>query len=206
LRGRGRPRRSARWRPTRVLPERTSGGARPDLARAGGGRAAAAARGHCPRRGARDEAVAGAALGESGSPGERDPRPDRSARRGGVDDAALGGEVVARVGAHAANSAGALGLQETGGVLKRAAALISGDTGVMHMATGVGTPVVALFGPTVRQFGFFPYNAHATVLERDLPCRPCSAHGNAECPLGHHLCLRQITPDNVFTALCQILA
>ena len=53
-------------------------------------------------------------------------------------------------------------------MLKRAAALISGDTGVMHMATGVGTPVVALFGPTVRQFGFFPYNAHASVVERNL--------------------------------------
>jgi heptosyltransferase-2 len=125
---------------------------------------------------------------------------------GGVDDSALAGELVARVGAHAANSAGALGLQETGAVIKRAAALVSGDTGVMHMATGVGTPVVALFGPTVRQFGFFPYNAHAAVLERDLLCRPCSAHGNAECPLGHHLCMRQITADNVFTALCRILA
>ena len=72
-------------------------------------------------------------------------------------------------------------------MLKRAAALISGDTGVMHMATGVGTPVVALFGPTVRQFGFFPYNAHASVVERNLGCRPCSSHGGDACPLGHHL-------------------
>ena len=67
----------------------------------------------------------------------------------------------------------------------------------MHMATAVGTPVVALFGPTVRQFGFFPYRARALVLERELPCRPCSYHGGPACPLGHHRCLRDISPDEV---------
>ena len=86
-------------------------------------------------------------------------------------------------------------------MLKRAAALISGDTGVMHMATGVGTPVVALFGPTVKAFGFFPYNAGASVVERDLACRPCSSHGGPACPLQHHLCMREIQPDIVYAAL-----
>ncbi len=124
---------------------------------------------------------------------------------GGIDDSALANELATRVGAHAASAAGALGLQETGAVIKRAAALVSGDTGVMHMATGLATPVVALFGPTVRQFGFFPYQAHATILERDLPCRPCSAMGGPACPLEHHLCMRQITSEAVFTALRQVL-
>src|SRR2546428_10832783 len=64
----------------------------------------------------------------------------------------------------------------------------------MHMATGVGTPVVALFGPTVGQFGFFPYRAPAVVLERPLDCRPCSATGTAHCPMGHHRCLGDIAP------------
>ena len=68
-------------------------------------------------------------------------------------------------GASVAILAGALGLQETGAVIRRAEVLISGDTGVMHMATGVGTPVVALFGPTVRQFGFFPYRSASSVVE-----------------------------------------
>ena len=87
-----------------------------------------------------------------------------------------------------ASAAGEFSLQETGALLTRAAALVSGDTGVMHMATGVGTPVVALFGPTVEQFGFFPYNAHASVVERDLACRPCSGQRQrCVCPLGHHL-------------------
>ena len=64
--------------------------------------------------------------------------------------------------------------------LARAAVVVSGDTGVMHMATGVGTPVVALFGPTVEPFGFFPYTRRAAVLERDLGCRPCSAMGTRD--------------------------
>jgi heptosyltransferase-2 len=91
-------------------------------------------------------------------------------------------------------------------VIRRAEALISGDTGVMHMATGVGTPVVALFGPTVRQFGFFPYRSDAGVVELDLPCRPCSAHGSARCPLGHHRCMKQMLPDLVFATLGKALA
>ncbi len=125
---------------------------------------------------------------------------------GGPEDSAMGAEIAARGGTQVASAAGELSLQETGAVLKRSAALISGDTGVMHMATGVGTPVVALFGPTVRQFGFFPYNAHASVVERNLPCRPCSSHGSEACPLEHHLCMREIQPDMVFSTLTRTLA
>ena len=105
------------------------------------------------------------------------------------------------------SAAGRLSLQESGAVIKRAAALISGDTGAMHMATGVGTPVVALFGPTVRQFGFFPYTrGRASVIEVPLECRPCSAQGGPACPLGHHRCLRTIAPETVFERLCEVLA
>lgn len=125
---------------------------------------------------------------------------------GGPDDAELANRIAALAGASVASLAGALGLQETGAVIRRAEVLISGDTGVMHMATGVGTPVVALFGPTVRQFGFFPYRAGAGVVELDLPCRPCSAHGSARCPLGHHRCMRQMVPDLVFATLAKALA
>src|SRR5437899_2252102 len=88
----------------------------------------------------------------------------------------------------------------------RARLIASGDTGVMHMATGVGTPVVALFGPTVSQFGFLPYRARSLVLERTLDCRPCSATGTASCPLGHHRCLADITPADVVAAVERLVA
>ncbi len=98
-------------------------------------------------------------------------------------------------------AAGAMGLQGTAGLLVRAAAAVAGDTGVMHMSTAVGTPVIALFGPTAEPFGYFPYRAQATVIQRDLPCRPCTKMGGPSCPLGHHRCLVDIDADEVVAAL-----
>jgi lipopolysaccharide heptosyltransferase II len=134
---------------------------------------------------------------------------------GGPEDAEVAKVVVAAARTRlasgeegrVASAAGMLSLQESGAVIKRAAALVSGDTGVMHMATGVGTPVVALFGPTVRQFGFFPYGAErAAVVELPLECRPCSAQGGPACPLAHHRCMRAIAPETVFESLSAVLA
>ena len=113
---------------------------------------------------------------------------------------ALGGS------ADIANAAGEFSLQETGACLARATVAVSGDTGVMHMATGVGTRVVALFGPTVEPFGFYPYTKRAVVLEQDLACRPCSAMGTERCPLGHHRCLADVLPDQVAAAVQQLVA
>jgi heptosyltransferase-2 len=79
--------------------------------------------------------------------------------------------------------------------------VVSGDTGLMHLGTAVGTPVVALFGPTVEAFGFFPWRARATVLQRDLICRPCSAFGGDRCPIDTHACLVEITPAEVADAV-----
>jgi heptosyltransferase-2 len=73
------------------------------------------------------------------------------------------------------------------------------------MATGVGTPVVALFGPTVEAFGFFPYTDQATVLELPLSCRPCSSKGSARCPLGHHRCMIDIVPEMVYRTVCRFI-
>ena len=128
----------------------------------------------------------------------------------GLRPVVLGGPadrgVAQQLAAVAPSAAGEFSLQETGALLAEARVLVSGDTGVMHMATGVGTPVVALFGPTVRQFGFFPYNGTAVVLERALGCRPCSAMGSAKCPLGHHRCLTDIAPDEVAAVVGRLVA
>jgi len=120
---------------------------------------------------------------------------------GGPDDSELGARVAAAGGEGALNAAGAFDLPGSAALLKGARALVSGDTGVMHMATAVGTPVVALFGPTVEAFGFYPYHAKATVLARELSCRPCSAHGGPACPLAHHRCMQDTTPEDVLEAL-----
>lgn len=127
----------------------------------------------------------------------------------------VGGSAEVDAGARIAAAAAPLGwsacgefdFQGTAALIRRAVALASGDTGVMHIATAVGTPIVALFGPTVAQFGFMPYRApRVEILERPLPCRPCSAQGGARCPLGHHDCLRGIAPADVRRALERVAA
>jgi len=115
-------------------------------------------------------------------------------------------ELASQLGAGVHNAAGEFTLLETGACLARSAVLVSGDTGVMHMATGVGTRVLALFGPTVEPFGFFPYAGRAVVFERDLGCRPCSAMGTEHCPLGHHRCLEEVFPDQVAAAVQPLVA
>lgn len=120
---------------------------------------------------------------------------------GGPDDLGVAEAVAAAGGDRAASAAGAFDLPGSAALLKRARALVSGDTGLMHLATAVETPVVALFGPTVEQFGFVPYHAKATVLQRELSCRPCSSHGGPACPLTHHRCMQDLQPVDVLEAL-----
>lgn len=115
------------------------------------------------------------------------------------DDVAAGEEGVA--GKHATSAAGRFDVGGSAALLKLSRCAVAGDTGPMHLATAVGTPVVALYGPTVEPFGFFPYRARATVLQRDLDCRPCSAMGGPVCPLKHHRCLVEISPEAVFDAI-----
>jgi heptosyltransferase-2 len=72
----------------------------------------------------------------------------------------------------------------------------------MHTACAAKTDVLAIFGSTVRQFGFFPYNSTNTVLENNsLSCRPCSHIGRSKCPQGHLKCLTEITPEMVFNCI-----
>ncbi len=120
---------------------------------------------------------------------------------GGTAEVEAAEAICAAASGPVASAAGAFDPMGTAGLLKRARALVAGDTGAMHLATAIGTPVVALFGPTVEAFGFFPYHAKATVLQRALPCRPCSSQGSARCPLKHHRCLQDLMPDEVLDAL-----
>ena len=121
----------------------------------------------------------------------------RVALVGGGGDRVVAAEIATVAGRRAASAAGELDLQASGALLRRATVVVSGDTGPMHLATAVGAPVVALFGPTVEQFGFFPYRARAVVLERALECRPCSSKGGPRCPQTHHRCLEEIMPEMV---------
>ena len=91
-------------------------------------------------------------------------------------------------------------LPEVAAALAGVGALVTNDSGLLHVAEAVGTPVVALFGPTVREFGYFPLLADSRVLEVPLECRPCSRNGKRPCHRQDLACLRRITPESVLDA------
>jgi heptosyltransferase-2 len=66
--------------------------------------------------------------------------------------------------------------------------------------------VVVIYGPTVKEFGFFPYGVASRIVERPgLACRPCSAHGPMECPLGHFRCMREIGVEEALSAASDLM-
>ncbi len=98
--------------------------------------------------------------------------------------------------------AGQLDLREAAEKISEALLIISNDSGLTHVAEAVGTKVIAIFGPTVKQFGFAPRSANAIVLEIEgLYCRPCTANGLDHCPEKHFRCMTEINPANVIKEL-----
>jgi heptosyltransferase-2 len=126
---------------------------------------------------------------------------------GGPDDVLLADTIAAASAGRAVSAAGALTLRGSAALIRRAAVLVTNDSAPLHLATAVGTPVVALFGPTVPEFGFGPRQAGDLALGRDgLPCRPCSRHGPQSCPLSHHRCMRELSADLVAKAVATVVS
>jgi heptosyltransferase-2 len=124
---------------------------------------------------------------------------------GGAEDRPLAEAIVAAAPGRAVSAAGELDLRASAALIQRAAALVTNDSAPLHLATAVGTPIVALFGPTVPGFGFGPRRLGDVTLGCDrLACRPCSKHGPPVCPLGHHRCMRDLTVETVAATLAAI--
>jgi heptosyltransferase-2 len=121
---------------------------------------------------------------------------------GGPDDRPAGERIVEATGGRARNAAGALSLRGSAALLRRASLLVTNDSAPLHLATAAATPIVAIFGPTVAAFGFGPRGVSDIVVGHPtLSCRPCSRHGPQACPLGHHRCMRDVSPAAVLEAV-----
>ena len=119
---------------------------------------------------------------------------------GGPDEAQLARTLCDKLDVPVVNGAGTLSLMNSAALLSRCRLLISNDSGLMHMATALQVPVVAIFGPTVQEFGFYPFQARAEVVSEPLSCRPCSTKGSRYCPRGHHACMQDIPSARVLGA------
>lgn len=75
--------------------------------------------------------------------------------------------------------------------------LVTTDSGPMHIAVSTKTPLVAIFGSTTREFGFYPFFDGCHIVEKDIKCRPCHVHGLSSCPKKHFRCMEDISVDDV---------
>jgi len=102
--------------------------------------------------------------------------------------------------------AGMLTFLQSAEAIRRCAVLVSNDSAPMHLAVAMQTPVVAIFGPTIPGFGFAPTGRHDRMVEvAGLPCRPCSIHGGAKCPIDTFDCMIKIDTLEVFKEITNVL-
>ncbi len=117
---------------------------------------------------------------------------------GGKEDKTLCDSIIKQSGhQNITNCAGELSILESCALIKEMDLLVCNDSAPLHMANAVNTPVFALFGPTVKDFGCYPYREADKILEIELDCRPCSKHGSNKCPKGHHKCMIDLRPESV---------
>jgi heptosyltransferase-2 len=125
---------------------------------------------------------------------------------GGPKDVDLGEQVCRLSKVHPVNLASKTTLSELMAIMKHFKLFVTNDSGPMHIATAFSVPTLAIFGPTTKELGFFPYGkGHRVVEVKDLPCRPCALHGSKKCPQGHFKCMKNISVDEVFTNAKEML-
>ncbi len=96
-------------------------------------------------------------------------------------------------------------LQQLVSVIAHSVGLVANDSAPVHIASVLNIPTIAIFGPTIPQFGFAPFAKNSMVLENNgLNCRPCSMHGAASCPIKTHECMTSIQTHQVVNGICDI--
>lgn len=125
---------------------------------------------------------------------------------GGTLDIQMSNAIVESCNNMLHNLTGETNLLESAALISRAKLAIANDSAPAHIAAAVNTPVVAIFGPTVRKFGFSPYSEKSSVVEiGELYCRPCSTHGSARCPQKHFRCMLELQPAKILEAAKSLL-
>lgn len=98
-----------------------------------------------------------------------------------------------------------LTLGELAALIARCDCIISNDSGPMHLASALGVPVVAIFGPTHPKLGFAPLGPASVTLCADVECSPCSLHGKKKCSKESRTCMDLIKPEMVINTVEQLI-
>ena len=114
---------------------------------------------------------------------------------GGETDKALANEILVAFPYKSIFSAcGNFSLTQSASIVKQSSALLTNDTGMMHIASCFQIPTISVWGNTVPELGMYPYfpeNAELFSIHevKGMNCRPCSKIGFQECPKGHFNCM-----------------
>ena len=120
---------------------------------------------------------------------------------GGPKEIELVDNVANLMKARAFPFAGTLQIRQLAACIERCNLFLTNDTGPMHIASAVGTPTVALFGPG-NHIRFQPIGAAHTTIRHDVPCSPCKQFTD-KCQ--DNICMKRITVDEVWDSICHVL-
>ena len=126
---------------------------------------------------------------------------------GGEEDKQRGELIVREAGPLVFNSCGLFNINQSASLIQKADAVLTNDTGLMHVAAAFKKPIISVWGNTIPAFGMYPYFpdkfiSNSLIAEvKSLSCRPCSKLGFNECPKKHFNCMRQIATDSIINFL-----
>lgn len=110
------------------------------------------------------------------------------------------------IGDRVYNFCGRLSIMESAALISKCELVITNDAGPMHIAEALNKKLTAIFGATVEEFGYFPVNTNAVVVQKLCSCRPCSNNGWKKCSKKETECMNGISPDNVVNACLNLVS
>lgn len=128
---------------------------------------------------------------------------------GGPEDKTNGEIIAADDPIKIFNACGKYSLNQSASLVKQAKAVITHDTGLMHIASAFRKKIISVWGNTVPEFGMYPYigkqkNKSAIVEIKNLGCRPCSKLGYKKCPLKHFKCMNLIDEAEIVSLVAKL--
>ena len=124
---------------------------------------------------------------------------------GGPEDREIADRIQELSGHVGFDLVGRTSLRELPCAVERCDVFITNDSAPMHIAVARGIPVVAVFCATTPSLGFYPYASRATVVQKELSCRPCTSHGGRRCPLGTADCIHLVKSEDVLRGVEQVI-
>jgi heptosyltransferase II len=118
---------------------------------------------------------------------------------GGEDDYGLCAKIkVLSKNLNVINAAGKLTYLQSEELIRRSKVLLTNDSAPLHLANSVGTKVIAIFGATVPEFGFYPIGKGDVIFQTNgLKCRPCGIHGGNRCSVKTFDCMKKIDEADI---------